>query len=481
MQLRSIILKKKIIILVVSFLVFIPAILLEYPTVYPTGTTIYKPDKCWNGFTIIDPSYNYRHPGVYIIDMNGNIIKMWKGLHGHPVRLLPGGHAIGIYGERGIDNIPVQVDWNDEVIWKAPEGIFANHDVQRDGNPVGYYVPGMKPEVLSGNTLINSHRGLVSKSNILPRPLLGNYFTEVTWKGQIVWEWSLNDHFDELGLSEAAKNAIYRWGHIKDRIDAHPGQNADGDMGADWAHVNSMAYLGLNKWYDSGDERFHPNNIIFDCREIGAVYIISKKTGEVVWHVGPDWESTMALRRLGPFIGQHHAHMVPKGLPGEGNILVFDNGGEAGYGSPNPGAPYGVMYYKRGYSRVVEFDPITLEIIWEYNAENAGYGRSFYNRFFSWYVGSAQRLPNGNTLITEGCHGRIFEVTSEKEIVWEYIHPFTAYRRDEGIKEKMEDYRYVFRAFRYPYEWLPQVKRPIEKTVIPPELSEFKINPKENK
>lgn len=474
--------KKFSIMLIVGALTFIPAILLEFPTVYPTGTTIYKPEKCWNGFTIIDPSYNYRHPGAYLMDMNGNIIKMWKGLHGHPVKLLPGGYVIGIYGKRGVDNIPVQVDWNDKIVWKAPEGIFANHDVQREGNPVGYYVPAMKPKALNGNTLINSHRGIVNNPNILSRPLLGNFFTEVSWNGEILWEWSLHDHFDELGLSEAAKNAIYRWGHIKERVDAHPDQEVTESVNADWAHVNSMAHLGPNKWYDAGDERFHPDNIIFDCREINGVYIISKKTGNVVWQVGPeDWSSTKALRKLGPFIGQHHAHMIPKGLAGAGNILVFDNGGAAGYGLPTPGAPTGVMISRRGYSRVVEFDPITLEVVWEYNAENAGYGRSFYNRFFSWYVSSAQRLPNGNTMITEGCHGRIFEVTPEREIVWEYIHPYTAYKPGEGVEKKMEDYRYIFRAFRYPYGWVPQAKRPVEKAVIPPELSKFRIKPQENK
>ena len=49
--------------------------------------------------------------------------------------------------------------------------------------------------------------------------------------------------------------------------------------------------------------------------------------------------------------------MIPKGLPGEGNILVFDNGGQAGYGSPNPGAPTGHNNAIRPYSRVLEFDP----------------------------------------------------------------------------------------------------------------------------
>ncbi len=61
---------------------------------------------------------------------------------------------------------------------------------------------------------------------------------------------------------------------------------------------------------------------------------------------------------LGWIIGQHHAHMIPQGLPGEGNILVYDNGGWAGYGSANPSKPSGCQECLRDYSRVLEFDPV---------------------------------------------------------------------------------------------------------------------------
>ena len=78
-----------------------------------------------------------------------------------------------------------------------------------------------------------------------------------------------------------------------------------------------------------GDERFHPDNIIFDARNANILGIISKATGEVVWRLGPDFNESEATRKLGWIIGQHHLHMIPKGLPGEGDLLVFDNGGKA--------------------------------------------------------------------------------------------------------------------------------------------------------
>ncbi|MFC2154850.1 arylsulfotransferase family protein, partial [Candidatus Altiarchaeota archaeon] len=82
-----------------------------------------------------------------------------------------------------------------------------------------------------------------------------------------------------------------------------------------------------------------------------------------------------------------------------GNILIFDNRG--------PG----------GSSRVLEFDPFTLEIVWQYEGTSS-------HPFYSELLGTNQRLPNGNTLITESKRGRVFEVTPENELVWEYRNPF---------------------------------------------------------
>lgn len=75
-----------------------------------------------------------------------------------------------------------------------------------------------------------------------------------------------------------------------------------------------------------------------------------------------------ALKKMGPIIGQHHAHMIPDGLPGAGNILVFDNGGWGGYGRPTFTEPDGHNILKRDYSRILEIDPTTLEIQWQYSA-----------------------------------------------------------------------------------------------------------------
>ena len=394
-----------------------------YPTVFPTGVLVYNKEKAYNGYTIY-PSAK----GALLIDMNGNEVNLWAGLGGFPNKILPGGYVMGTTGERGgkyayQDQLDlVQVDYDGNIVWKfdhteliADPGkeptwqARQHHDYQREGNTVGYYYPGGEPKTDSGNTIILTHEN-VYNHEISDKKLIDDKIIEVDWEGNILWSWRASDHFEEFDFDEAAKNVLFR----------NPGLH--GEAGGDWMHINCVSVLGENKWYDAGDERFHPDNLIFDARNANILAIISKKTGEIVWQIGPDFSKTKELRKLGWIIGQHHFHMIPKGLPGEGNLLVFDNGGEGGYGNPNPSAPTGNNNAHRDYSRVLEFDPITLEIIWQYTPLEAG-NLLFTDasKFYSSYISSAQRLPNGNTLITEGSDGHLIEVTPEHEALQECL------------------------------------------------------------
>jgi hypothetical protein len=449
---------------------------MTYPSVYPTGTTIYDPERCWSGYTL----FQAKEVGALLIDMNGTEVKLWKGLHGFPNKILPGGYVMGHTGERPNafsmqDQIDlVQVDFDGKIVWKFNQWEFIedlgeepqwmarqHHDYQREGNPVGYYVPGMDPLVDRGHTFILSHKNLFNP-RITDKRLLDDVILEVTWDGEVVWEWVCSDHFEELDFSEEAKNVLSR----------NPNMVPSGGGMGDWMHINSMSLLGPNKWHDAGDDRFHPNNIIWCSRESNIIAIISKKTGQIVWKIGPDYDTpdydtNDALKKLGWIIGQHHAHMIPRGLPGEGNILVYDNGGWAGYGAPNPGAPTGIKNALRDYSRVLEFDPVTLAIVWQHTPKEAGLLHpTDSNRYYSPFISSAQRLPNGNTLITEGSGGRIIEVTQDHQIVWEYISPYWGTLMHMNM---------VYRAYRVPYEWVPQLSRPREVPIGRIDVTTFRV------
>lgn len=436
---------------------------LSAPTVYPTGTTIYDSERAWNGYTVfIAPD----DTGGVLIDMNGETVKTWPefdGLAGGPVRILPGGHAMGGVGRR----LPHQearsvrqLDWDGNVVWEfdrlervesdSGEAWVArqHHDWQRAGFPAGYYSPEADPRVTSGGTLVLAHRNVTNPA-VASRPLEDDYLAEVSWDGEIGWTWLASDHVGDFGFSAEAR----------DVIQGAPGYS-DARGSFDWLHINSATYLGPNRWHDGGDERFAPDNVIISARNANIVAIIGR-SGDVVWQLGPDYTSE-AERAIGQIIGQHHPHMIPKGLPGAGNVLIFDNGGSAGYGHANPAAPNGVSAVRRGYSRVVEIDPVTLEKVWEYAVP----GQENY-RFFSHYVSSAQRLANGNTMITEGADGRLFEVTRDGDIVWEYVSPY--FSEQPGRTNR------VYRAYRLPYDWVPQLPRPVERDVVPPAVSDFRV------
>ena len=133
----------------------------------------------------------------------------------------------------------------------------------------------------------------------------------------------------------------------------------------DWLHVNSATYVGPNQWFDQGDMRFAPNNVIISSREASLLAIVGRD-GRIVWQLGPDFSASKELRAIRQIIGQHHAHLIPQGLPGAGNLLVFDNGGSSGYGFATPIAPDGVGAFARATSRVLEINPVTLELVWSY-------------------------------------------------------------------------------------------------------------------
>jgi hypothetical protein len=403
---------------------------------------------------------------------------LWKGLSGFPNKILPGGFVLGSTGQRsprhGVqdEHDLVQVDWDGNIVWQFDRHEYIedpgeeprwmarqHHDYQRQGSSTGYYSPAESPLTDRGNTLILVHEN-VHNPEISDKRLLDDKIIEVTWDGAIVWEWRPNEHFHELGFDEAAKNILAR----------DPNYRPSGGGMGDWLHINSISTLGKNPWYDQGDERFHPDNIIWDSREANILAITSKQTGEIVWRIGPNFDSTPELRKIGWIIGQHHVHMIPHGLPGAGNILIFDNGGWGGYGSPNPASPTGRMHARRDYSRILEINPQTLELVWQYTPTEAGFVNPLDSyRFYSPFISSAQRLPNGNTLITEGSDGRIFEVTAAHELVWEYISP---YHYQGGALNRMN---MVYRAYRVPYEWIPQLARPQEVPVAPLDITTFRV------
>jgi hypothetical protein len=161
------------------------------------------------------------------------------------------------------------------------------------------------------------------------------------------------------------------------------------DAGGDLLHANTLEVLREEPRVPH--PAFRPGRILISLREIDAVALIDMDAGVVVW------------LQAGPWNRQHQPTVLENG-----HLLVFDNMGW------------------HGYSRLLEFDVPSREIVWQYAAENPV-------EFFSIFSGSAQRLPGGNTLASLSFAGRAVEVTPAGEVVWEFVSPHRAGEEDELV------------------------------------------------
>jgi hypothetical protein len=175
---------------------------------------------------------------------------------------------------------------------------------------------------------------------------------------------------------------------------------------ADIFHTNSIEVLS------AGGRR----QLLLSLRSFSTVAILDVASGKIVWALAGRWHK------------QHEAQMV------DGNLLLFDN---LGLTKVEPGLEQ---------SRVLEIDTGTLEVVWSFTEPG----------FFTRGAGAQQRLPNGNTLITESESGRIIEVTPEGAVVWEYVNPATVPQQPELLPGILRAER-LERGFRA--EWLAGDRR----------------------
>ena len=212
--------------------------------------------------------------------------------------------------------------------------------------------------------------------------------------GMIGSEHELGMWGDYIREVDPAGETVWQWnGWEHMEIEKYPlGHNSNRH---EWAHSNTLVAL-------------EDGNALICFRHISMVGIIDKATNQFTWHrQDPKWG------------GPHDIQFLDNG-----NMMIFANGDEQ--------TPRG--------SKVIEFDQKSGETVWEYQGNPS-------HTFDSFFISGCQRLASGNTLICEGIWGRIFEVTPEGDVVWEYINPHTAPQKPPG--PAIGDVSFVFRAFRY--------------------------------
>jgi len=299
------------------------------------------------------------------------------------------------------------------------------------------YVPGCH-----GRLLPNGHLLYAGKTDKDPLPDFGGsagVLLEVDWNGRLVWKHEDPYMSHDFFRMDNGHTMILRWVPIPSDVAAKikggvAGTEREGVM---WSDVlREVDPQGRVVWEWIGYEHFDPEidvlcplckrdrwgqanacyvmpdgNVLVSYAFMGMIEIVEKASGKIIWRWG-----------MGNELGFQHNPTVLD----NGNILVFDNGRH--------------RILAPDYSRVIEINPKTNEVEWEYTANPP-------SDFYGSFMGGAQRLPNGNTLICEAPHGRFFEVTPEGETVWEYVNPFY-----HGF-QRFGRTNMVFRAMRYGHDY----------------------------
>ena len=355
---------------------------------------------------------------VFLIDPLGRVAHAWHlGASFSRVKLLDNGNLLAA----GWDTV-FEFDPRGNVVWQYKVGRRIHHDFLKmpNGN-VMLIVEGRKTReqvIAAGANPQFVHEDGLKYDYLLEARPAGES------GGEVVWEWSTWDHLvQDFDPSKPNYGAIAERPELidlnfplKSRIAHRP------TAPLDLAHINAIDY---NPELDQ---------IMLSPRHYSELWIIdhSATTAEARGHSGGNsgmggdllyrWGNPRAYghgdagdQRL---FWQHHTHWIPPGLPGAGNVLIFNNGNEF------PG-------YKRGYSSIDEIAPPVDgyrypradneayppdKLAWTYAAETPW-------DFYAPFISGAQRLPNGNTLVVDGTAGTIFQVTRDGRTVWKYVVP----------------------------------------------------------
>ena len=331
-----------------------------------TGLRVYEPSKSYGGYTLLnhlstytpsdsDPEAAAKLPinPIFLLDMDGNIAHKWMVDNSVSfARLQPDGTLLYI-----TNNFPTPERPYDP----GDSGIRRIDDQSNVRSFIPTYTQHDFRVLENGNYLIEYY-GVVNDERFGNETVFIQRIAIITANGDIIWEWKTEDHIEELEQLTGSKL------NLKNNY-----------FFTSWSHNNTVEVMG-NNLSGKKDPRFKSGNILFSLPHSNIIGVIEYPSGKIVWAWGP-----------GILDAQHQPSMLENG-----RILLFDNG------------------KKRGWSRIVEIDPIAEKVVWEYHATPK-------EGFYSPILSGVTRLPNGNTFICEGTSNRLFEITPDGEIVWDYI------------------------------------------------------------
>lgn len=332
------------------------------------GTSVWQnKEKISPGYTLISPFYggtNFEGTGeIFLIDNDGERVHTWETKHPTLIAYLqPDGHIFAA--------MTPPLDMRD---YPSGGSTGVIQELDWEGNVMWEYED---PQMTHDFELMPDKSIVYIRWNLAPQRFAVSVSGGMRTATTSVWT-------NELVRIDRNKNIIWSW-KPEDHLDPSKYTLSPLVPRFDWAHINSVRYLEKNPVTET------PAYLI-SARNISTVFLIDEKTGEIIWETPAGYLSL-----------QHDATLTEKNT-----ILVFDNG--LFRNIPQP-----VLL-----SGVGEVDPKKNEIVWLYSG---GFSTLEKAQFSSSIMSAAQRLPNGNTLITLSMANTIYEVTEDKEIVWKYTN-----------------------------------------------------------
>lgn len=367
--------------------------------------TRHDPERSWSGYTL----YTSAHvSAAFLVDENGEPVHEWgisfrevwpdaphiespvneESIWWPNAIALPDGRLLARFNARG--DTPygyglVMLDRDSNVLWRFSEP--AHHDVRFDrDSTIIALVHGWRDtddDLLADLTL--------------PDRVLEDEIVRLSPEGEVL---------ERLNTVDAYASSEFRWvlsSNFLDQTDIRP-----------WDILHSNTVRVIPESFARHHHFAEAGMYLVSQRSPSLLTIFDPESGEAVWMQRGFWRF------------QHDPHPLENG-----HLLLFDNEGHRGPG---------------GRSRVLEFDPGTGALAWQYTGTEE-------DPLYSQYSSHLFPLPNGNILVTESNAGRIVEITRGGDIVWEFWNP------EREVQDGTEYIASVWDGKRYKPEELPFLER----------------------
>ena len=385
------------------------------------------------GYTLFSPMPSSTS---YLIDNEGRQVHNWTSPGGHrpgmSAYLLEDGSllrtaniaqtAIGNFSGGGTAGKVERISWEGDLLWSYEHSsteYISHHDIEPMPNG-NILMIAWESKTDEEGKQAGRNPAIASDAPGGSNGVWPDKIVEIQPNGttgcDVVWSWHAWDHFvQDYDPSKDNYGVVAEHPELLDInfVDAAGAQAGK----ADWMHCNGIDY---NPQLDQ---------IAISCKNMNEIYIIDHSTtieeaaghtggtygkgGDFIYRWGNPEAYDAGFSKDKRLFGQHDVQWIEQGRPGEGSLIVYNNGvNRAGT-----------------YSSVDVITPVILDGEYQLDADNRFLPNSTswsWNQgadMYSGFVSGAERLPNGNTLIAHGTHGTLYEVTLEGEIVWTYINP----------------------------------------------------------